>query len=331
MAENQTPYHEDPNNEDQNHNQSGASLSYDDVIELLPIFVLGALEPDEMLAVDNYVNRHQALIERLAQLEATTAQLAYVAPQTPLPGRVKTQLMQRVQADLIARQPPPTSTPLTFPPKRKTTTSPGVIMPPPAPPRKRQTTWFVLATRTLVGIGVAAALLLLVVRMIQFRSTINQLGIQLASTQQQLTALQKQNLQLQTINQSLEQQLQNPNTQMAAQITNVACANDRIVLKGTDAAPTADGVFCITNHEGILVVRNLPSLPKNQTYQFWLIPAEGAPLSVGLIQVTDAQMGSINVSIRAQIHDFAKVGLSIEPSGGSPAPTGSIVLLGKIM
>ncbi|MCX6046493.1 MAG: anti-sigma factor [Chloroflexi bacterium] len=330
MPEKQTPYDHDPDNQDQNHNPSNHSLSYEDVVELLPVFVLGALEPDEMLAVDSYISQHQGLIERLAQLEATTAQLAYAAPPLPLPGHVKTQLMQRVQADLVAQQPAALNLPAVFPPRRKIAASPSVVVPPTAPPRKPQTHWFSTVTRTLIGVGVAAAMFLLVFRMIQLRGLANQLATQLASTQQQLTTLQAQNSQLHTINQTLEQQLQDQNTQMAALKTNLntlAYASQMIELKGTDAAPTANGVFYVANHAGVLMVHDLPPLPKNQTYQFWLIPAEGAPLPAGLIHVTESKMGSLMVNIPDQNGNFAKVGLSIEPSGGSPAPTGSIVLI----
>lgn len=329
MQDNQTPYDNDPNNRDQKHNQPNHSLNYEDVIELLPVFVLGALEPDEMLAVDSYINRHQDLAERLAQLEATAAQLAYAAPQMALPGHVKTQLMQRVQDDLIAQQPPMVSTPAVFPPRRKTT-SPSIVVPAPAPPRKKPTNWLGLVARTVIGVGVAAAMLLLVIRTIQLRGTANLLAIQLTATQQQLTKLQAQNSELHTINQTLEQQLQSQNTQMAALKTNLstlAYADHMIELKGTSVAPGANGVFYVANHEGVLMVHDLPPLPKNQTYQFWLIPAEGAPLPAGLIQVTDEKMGSLTVNIPAPNGNFAKVGLSIEPSGGSPAPTGDIVLL----
>ncbi len=316
MQENQTPYDNDPNHADQNHNRSSHPLNYEDVVELLPIFVLGALEPDEMLAVDSYINHHQGLAERLAQLEATTAQLAYIAPPLPLPGHVKTQLMQRVQADLIAQQPAPLSIPAIFPPRRRIVPSPGVVMPPAAPPRKPPTNWFSLVTRTLIGVGVAAAMLLLVIRIGQLSITTYRLNAELAE-------LKAQNSQLHTVNQSLEQQLQDQNNQMAV------FADKEIALKGTDVAPVALGQFYVVNHKGVLTVQDLPPLPKNQTYQVWLIPAEGPPLSVGFLEVTAAKMGSLMVTIPDAASNFANVGLSIEPIGGSLSPTMSnIVLLG---
>jgi anti-sigma-K factor RskA len=245
--------------------------------------------------------------------------------------------MQRVQADLIAQQPVPISTPAVFPPRRKTVVSASVVIPPPARARKPATNWFGLVTRTLVGVGVAAAMLLLVVRMVQLRSTTNLLTTQLASTQQQLTKLQAQNSQLHTINQTLEQKLQDQTTQMVAlrnDFNMLAQADRMISLKGTPKSPNANGAFYIGNdatgnNDGVLVVSNLQPLAPNQTYQFWLLPADGPPVSAGLIPVLDVTTGTLTVKIPAQNSNFANVGLSIEPSGGSPAPTGDIVLLSQ--
>jgi anti-sigma-K factor RskA len=354
MPENQTPHNEDPSNQDPNQPDSGRPLSYDDVMELLPVFVLGALEPHEMLAVESYLNRHQALVDRLTELEATMAQLAYAAPQTPLPGRVKTRLRQRVQADLAAQPTQQRTAPVAFPPRRRAAPQPQrrAFIPPPAPLRPEPRNWFGFAALTLVGVGVAVALLLLAINTAQLRGTLSplvaqlataqqQLAIaqqqltaaqqqvaatkqQLATAQQQLTQLQGENSRLQTINQSLEGKLQNQRMQLAV-LTHPERA---ITLAGQGPEPHAEGTFFIRNNTGMLVLGGLAPLPANQTYQFWLIPAGQSPRPAGLIQVTSSEPDTLIVEIPPQYRDFANIGLSIEPAGGSPAPTGAIVLLG---
>ena len=110
------------------------------VLEMLPAYVLGALEADEMLAVDDYLAAHPALLVRLAELEATADQLALAAPEVEPPARAKAGLMARVQADAEVRsmlstmeaQPARTVSPPLAP------TQPAREQPRPAPPRPIQ-------------------------------------------------------------------------------------------------------------------------------------------------------------------------------------------------
>jgi anti-sigma-K factor RskA len=71
-------------------------------------------------------------------------------------------------------------------------------------------------------------------------------------------------------------------------------------------------------------------LPENQTYQLWLIPADGdgAPLPSGLLAVQQAGVDSVTITLPDDATNYAAVGVSIEPAGGSPSPTGPIVLVG---
>src|SRR5688572_27044407 len=104
-------------------------LSYNQVLDLLPAYALGALEPEEMLAVDAYLNQHQELLIRLRNAEEAAAHLAHAAPPVPLPATAKARLMSRVQADL--------ATPEATPAKAET-----VIRPKPAVPTPPQQSWW---------------------------------------------------------------------------------------------------------------------------------------------------------------------------------------------
>jgi anti-sigma factor RsiW len=74
-------------------------LTREEIIEMLPAYVLGALEPDEMLAVEAYLEQHHDLLPRLHSAEEAAAQLAYLAPATPLPDDARDRLMSRVKAE----------------------------------------------------------------------------------------------------------------------------------------------------------------------------------------------------------------------------------------
>lgn len=78
----------------------------------------------------------------------------------------------------------------------------------------------------------------------------------------------------------------------------------------------------------VLFLQNMPSLDENHTYQVWLIPSAGAPVSVGLFQ-TPADQAYVPFLIDSQqpLKTFAAVGVTIEPKNGSKEPTTKPILL----
>ena len=77
----------------------------------------------------------------------------------------------------------------------------------------------------------------------------------------------------------------------------------------------------------VLVVQNLPALKVGQTYQVWLIDANGKRISGGLF-IPSAGQEYTTVSIQAAdpLGKFVAVGVTVEPSGGSEQPTGQRVM-----
>jgi anti-sigma-K factor RskA len=66
--------------------------------------------------------------------------------------------------------------------------------------------------------------------------------------------------------------------------------------------------------------------PAGKSYQLWLVPASGAPVSAGMVdanQQTGAVMLHLPPGLAAK--EFA---VTIEPEGGMPHPTGPMVLVG---
>ena len=315
-----------------------------------------------MLAVEAYVQQHQALLERLASLEATTAQLAYAAPLVPLPSQAKAKLMQsgqdRFGAAAAGRaQHRPTygfhrAAIRLFLPRRAQRDRP--INRRATQPRAGSTFSFGRMLRPLVGVAVAAALLLLVLSTAQLWNTANRLNAQLASTQNQatllksrnaqlqadkqalekqiaqfanaqtqVTQLQAENAQLQEINQSLLQQLKNQERQLAV----FKDPQREIALVGKEPDPDATGTFLIHNDTGVLVLHGLKPLPAAQGYQLSSIPANGAPRPSDVVHIMNDTVGTLTVTIPETDRDFAVLGVTIEPAKGSPSPTGPLVLV----
>ena len=69
--------------------------------------------------------------------------------------------------------------------------------------------------------------------------------------------------------------------------------------------------------------------PANKSYQLWLVPMDGKPISAGLL---DAASGPINPwTVKLPPGVAAKAfAITLEPEGGMPQPTGPMVLVGPV-
>lgn len=76
-------------------------------------------------------------------------------------------------------------------------------------------------------------------------------------------------------------------------------------------------------NNAVLILRGLPAIPENQTYQVWLIASNGERTSAGLVRPqTDIPFISEPLNSAQELANFVGVGMTIEPTGGSEAPTG---------
>lgn len=100
-----------------------------------------------------------------------------------------------------------------------------------------------------------------------------------------------------------------------------------IVLSGTEAAPQARGTLLISENgrHATLVVEDLPPLSAERQYQLWLIQ-DGQRASGGVFSVGEDGYSSFPVSAAQPLDAYSAFGVTIEPAGGSPGPTGEQVL-----
>ena len=76
-------------------------------------------------------------------------------------------------------------------------------------------------------------------------------------------------------------------------------------------------------NNAVLILRGLPSLSDDQTYQIWLIDPGGDRTSAGLLRPqTDLPFISEPLYSTQELANFVGVGMTIEPAGGSDRPTG---------
>lgn len=102
-------------------------------------------------------------------------------------------------------------------------------------------------------------------------------------------------------------------------------------LQGSPSIPSAAGVLVMDEqgHAGTLVVDGLPVLDNSKTYQLWLI-RDGARTSGGVFSVDSLGYGSLWITSQIPLTRYDSFGVTIEPAGGSPGPTGEKVLGGEI-
>jgi anti-sigma-K factor RskA len=115
-------------------------------------------------------------------------------------------------------------------------------------------------------------------------------------------------------------------------LVGVLASPDTVTVKlaGTSDAANASGLVKFNEKAGVVLysAADLPALSKDKSYQMWLVPVNGAPISAGLIGPGGRAWGNLwtaEVPANTPAKAFA---VTIEPAGGAPQPTGPKVLLG---
>ncbi len=102
-------------------------------------------------------------------------------------------------------------------------------------------------------------------------------------------------------------------------------------LQGTEVASQAVGRLYSGYDENsfIMVTYDMPSLKPDQSYQLWLIDPSGARTSGGVFTVDAQGRGWLIGHTPKPLSEYKSVGVTVEPSGGSSAPTGPKMLGGS--
>jgi anti-sigma-K factor RskA len=81
--------------------------------------------------------------------------------------------------------------------------------------------------------------------------------------------------------------------------------------------------------EGAFAIRALPAAapPPGKSYELWMLPAGGAPVSLGLLPASGAVDLVLGAEQARRLQTAAGIAVSLEPAGGSPTgqPTGPVV------
>ncbi len=116
--------------------------------------------------------------------------------------------------------------------------------------------------------------------------------------------------------------------QRASAILASTVTTENVHLDGTTEEPNAWAVirFARGERQAAMRVGHLPPLPTSQSYQLWLVNAEGKRWSGAVFNTAQTGAQLVLVNCPQPMDEIVRFGVSIEPAGGSPDPTGSGVL-----
>lgn len=102
-------------------------------------------------------------------------------------------------------------------------------------------------------------------------------------------------------------------------------------LSADPGAPGASARLILTPDRsgGALIVDQMPPLPPGRVYQLWLI-ADGQRQSGGTFTVDASGSGLLIVRSARPLNTYDAAGVTVEPEGGSPGPTGPRLIGGPL-
>ncbi len=104
----------------------------------------------------------------------------------------------------------------------------------------------------------------------------------------------------------------------------------KTVLQFTDPNSTARVVYYRLSDQsnGVLEIAQMPPLPSGKQYQFWLIDSQ-SPKPYNTFSTESGAVMDLLIHKDDKTAAYQTVALTIEPSGGSPAPTTKPIAVGQ--
>jgi anti-sigma-K factor RskA len=118
----------------------------------------------------------------------------------------------------------------------------------------------------------------------------------------------------------------------ARDVAELMSARDTVVVSLAVQKNQPEGTARViyNSRRGMLVYNgHLAPTTSGKSYQLWLVPMAGAPISAGVFNPAAGEMNSMMAKVPpgTAVKAFA---VTLEPAGGMPAPTGPMILVGPV-
>ncbi|MBA3944903.1 MAG: anti-sigma factor [Herpetosiphonaceae bacterium] len=318
--------------------------------DLIDLYTLGALEPSEQEIADEHLRGCAHCRALLNESERIVAALARTPEQIEPPADLRARVMARAQQARPAVSVPSPAQAATPPASKAWWRQLG------GPPQGRTP----LLVRRVIGVGALALLLALAGNTVRLQGQIRQTQKEAATQQQTSAALQSQMAQTQSeaatrqqtivalrsqmeqtqkeaaaqqqTSAALQSQMEQTQKEAAAQrqiIDAVRAPGTRVVaFSGTGANVRSQLVVNAAGNQAFLLADGLPVLPPDKTYELWLLQGQ-KPVGSNLFHVDQHGSATLQVQVPTQLKDYQAAAISVEPAGGSTAPTTTPFLLTK--
>ncbi len=255
------------------------------------LYALGALEGDEKRAIESHLASCGDCARRLAEARGRVALIALAAPRVEPSAAVKQRLMQRVRDDAESAH--------------------GAVIAPratPAPKSHHGATGFF--GRWWAAVLIPAGAVLAIATILLWTEN-RQLDRQLAALR---AAAQEQQQQLADAREA-EDMIESRDT-----IT--------VSLAQQPGQPTGAAHVMYNAKMGMLMYDGeIAPAPAAKSYQLWLVPATGKPISAGVFNPVSGRTDHWMMKLAPGIEPKA-FAVTLEPAGGMAQPTGPVVLVG---
>jgi anti-sigma-K factor RskA len=273
------------------------------------LFALGALDADERRAFESHLASCAACKEKLASARGRMAILALAAPPTENSPAVKQRLMRQVHADATSGTASNAPAP----------GAPAHYSAEPHPPARWFGRWWA-AVLLPAAAGLAFASVYLWVQNQRLDVDLARLRITMEQQQDQL----QQEVQRQ---EQLREQYQD-----AREVAELMAARDTMIVPLTSqrGMPHGSARVVYNSQMGMLYYDGvLDAPPAHKSYQLWLVPKDGDPISAGVFNPVSGQDTHWMMKLPKGL-DPKAFAVTLEPSGGMSHPTGPKVLLGAV-
>ncbi len=259
-------------------------------------YALNALEDTERSHFERYALTDPQTLEEVRSLSETAALLAYGAPSETPPAALKADVMATIRN---TRQLPAASVvrDISTAPRNAGSRRPGAAAG---------------SRRWAPALSAAAALLLFA-------------GVGLGGWVVGQNATQQDMAQKIL---AMEEQQQAAQEQQAAMLGIVGSPDAKIATTALSDGGSVTVASSGKANKAAVLVQDMPPVPAGKTYELWFISAAGA-VPAGLMATADAAVTGMQV-LNGPMDGATHVGITVEPAGGSPAPTTTPIVVQEL-